>query len=271
MSSTFVKHDFGGRQSLLGEAAALRWLAESEALGGLRVAHVISAAADELVEERIATCAPARDAAERIGRALAATHAAGAPWWGAPPAGWQGAYLIDGVPTPTVGAGDAPASWGAFFADYRLAPYVRILVDAGELGAQGAAVFEKVSSRLHDGFWDAPQPALVISSGHAVARLHGDLWAGNLLWDADPGNATGGALIDPMAHGGHAETDLAMLALFGCPYLGAIIGAYDEVSPLADGWRERIELHQLAPMLLHGVLFGGGFIAEAVAMARRFA
>ena len=78
-------------------------------------------------------------------------------------------------------------------------------------------------------------------------------------------------MIDPMAHGGHAETDLAMLALFGCPYLGAIIGAYDEVSPLADGWRERIELHQLAPMLLHGVLFGGGFIAEAVAMARRFA
>ena len=67
---------------------------------------------------------------------------------------------------------------------------------------------------------------------------------------------TGAALIDPMASGGHAETDLAMLQLFGCAYLDDLLASYDEVSPLADGWRERVGIHQLVPVLLHCVLFG---------------
>ncbi|MBQ3340202.1 MAG: fructosamine kinase family protein, partial [Atopobiaceae bacterium] len=153
------------------------------------------------MEDRIKTCLPTRDAAERIGRALAVTHAAGAPWWGAPPAGWDGAYLIDGTPTSTVGEADAPASWGVFYAEHRMMAYMRMLVDRGDCLPREAAVFEKVAERLCDGVWDAPQPLLVRESGCAAARLHGDLWAGNLLWDADPANATGGALIDPMAHG----------------------------------------------------------------------
>ena len=270
MIETFIKHDPRGSQSLLGEAAALRWLAEAEAAGGLRAARVVSVRADELVEERVRSCAPTRDAAECIGRALAATHAAGAPWWGAPPPGWEGSYRIDNSLTPTVGEEDAPASWGAFYAEHRMMAYVHYLVDSGDFDMREARLFEKVAQRLCDGVWDAPQPALVMESGYAAARLHGDLWAGNLLWDADPGNATGGALIDPMAHGGHAETDLAMLALFGCPYLSTIIAAYDEASPLADGWRERMALHQLAPVLLHCVLYGGGFLGEALSIARRY-
>ena len=149
--------------------------------------------------------------------------------------------------------------------------YVRVLVDRGELPVAYAAPFERVASRLCAGDFDAPQPGLVRASGHEVARLHGDLWAGNLLWDANPANPTGGALIDPMAHGGHAETDLAMLALFGCLYLDVILSAYDEVSPLADGWRERVELHQLSPVLLHCVLYGGWYYQEALGIARRYA
>ena len=62
-----------------------------------------------------------------------------------------------------------------------------------------------------------------------------------------------------------------MLALFGCPYLQVIIAAYDEASPLADGWQERMALHQLSPMLLHCVLYGGGFLGEALSMVRRYA
>ena len=82
---------------------------------------------------------------------------------------------------------------------------------------------------------------------------------------------TGGVLIDPMAYGGHAETDLAMLSLFGHPLLEEVLLGYDEASPLADGWRERVGLHQLAPLLLHCVLFGGWYLDETVAMARRYA
>ena len=271
MAQDFVKRDLVGRASLVGEAAALRWLGEASDQGGLRVARVISASKEELVEERIKVCAPTRAAAEQIGAALARTHAAGAPWWGAPPEGWQGPYRINHSLTPTVAQEDAPSTWGSFYAEYRVMSYVRALVDAGHFSADDAAVFERVASRLCAGVYDADQPALVAQRGHAVARLHGDLWSGNLLWDADPANPTSGALIDPMAHGGHAETDLAMLALFGCPYLDIIRGAYDEASPLADGWRERVLLHQLSPILLHCVLFGSSYYGEAFSLARRYA
>ena len=65
-------------------------------------------------------------------------------------------------------------------------------------------------------------------------------------------------LIDPAAHGGHRETDLAMLALFGCPQLPRVLEAYREVTPLADGWEERVALHQLFPLLVHACMFGRG-------------
>ena len=97
------------------------------------------------------------------------------------------------------------------------------------------------------------------------ARLHGDLWRGNVLWAAD-GRVW---LIDPAAHGGHRETDLAMLHLFGCPHLDRVVAAYDEAAPLAAGWRERVALHQLFPLLVHTVLFGGGYGGQAAAAARR--
>ena len=67
------------------------------------------------------------------------------------------------------------------------------------------------------------------------ARLHGDLWGGNVLAGAD-GRAR---LIDPAAYGGHREVDLAMLRLFGAPSQ-RVFAAYDEAAPLAEGHRERV-------------------------------
>jgi fructosamine-3-kinase len=85
------------------------------------------------------------------------------------------------------------------------------------------------------------------------------------LWGAD-GQAW---LIDASsAHVGHRETDLAMLALFGAPYLDRILRAYDEAAPLAEGWRDRVRLHQLHPLLVHVQLFGGGYVDHLRAAAR---
>jgi fructosamine-3-kinase len=95
------------------------------------------------------------------------------------------------------------------------------------------------------------------------ARLHGDLWSGNVIWTPD-----GAVLIDPAAHGGHRESDLAMLALFGCPYLDEVLAGYQAVRPLAVGWQRRIGLHQLYPLLAHVVLFGGGYGRQSEAAAR---
>jgi fructosamine-3-kinase len=86
-----------------------------------------------------------------------------------------------------------------------------------------------------------------------------------VLWDAS------GApwLIDPAAYGGHREVDLAMLRLFGDPG-PAFLAAYEEVTPLAAGHEERVELWQLLPLLVHAVLFGGGYGAAAERAARRY-
>lgn len=267
---TFTKRDPIGRTSLLGEAAGLRWFAEAEAEGGLHAAKVISVSERELVEERISTRYPSVEMARRAGAALARTHAAGAPWWGCPPPGWSGSHRIDHSLTPTVNEADAASSWGAFFAEHRVMTYVRVLRDEGSYGTREAEMFERLASRLVAGVYDTPQPALVGRQGHDVARLHGDLWAGNLLWDANAQNLTGAALIDPMAYGGHAETDLATLDLFGCTYLDELLRGYDEVSALADGWRERVALHQLPILLLHCVLFGGHYLAATLNAARRY-
>jgi fructosamine-3-kinase len=87
-----------------------------------------------------------------------------------------------------------------------------------------------------------------------------------VLWGAD-GNAW---LIDPAAHGGHSEADLAMMHLFdGFP--AATFAAYDEASPPLPGRDDRVALHQLAPLLVHACLFGGSYGDEVDQIARRYA
>ena len=98
------------------------------------------------------------------------------------------------------------------------------------------------------------------------ARLHGDLWSGNVLAGAD-GRPW---LIDPAAHGGHREVDLAMLRLFGGPG-ERCFAAYEDVAPLAPGHSDRVALYQLLPLLVHAVLFGGGYAGSVERAARQYA
>ncbi|CAL9646047.1 fructosamine kinase family protein [Streptomyces sp. enrichment culture] len=229
------------------EAAGLRWLAEA---GTPPVPRVHGREGAWLVLDRVTEGRPDRDAALRFGRELAGLHAAGAPAFGAPPPGGPVEAFIGLAPMRNVTGDD----WPAWYAEHRVLPYLRRVVDAGTMDAGEAAVVERVCARLPELAGPAEPPA----------RLHGDLWSGNVLWSAD-GRVH---VIDPAAHGGHRETDLAMLALFGCPLLDAVLEGYQEVAPLAEGWRERVGVHQLFPLLVHAVLFGRGYAGQALAAAR---
>jgi len=253
------------------EAAGLRWLAEATDQGGVQVVQPVKILESTLTLDYLPTVSPAPGAAETFGRALAHTHAAGASHFGAPPPPWSGPGAIGLAPLSFVASPSPGDPWGAFYHRERLAPYVAAATRVAALPDDGPSVFAALGQRLVGGLFDSPQPALVGS----VARIHGDLWAGNVMWSpapmpGDKATWTGACLIDPAAHGGHAETDLAMLALFGAPGLPSILAAYNEVSALADGYQDRVGLHQLHPLLVHACLFGASYGDRAVARARQY-
>jgi fructosamine-3-kinase len=244
------------------EAAGLEWLAQP---GAVRTPRVLEVDERYLALEWIAPSPSGRmDAAgaEELGRGLAATHAAGAPCFGlarrAGAAGESGAaagaatharfgsLALSNDPTP---------DWPSFYAERRVHPLLAIARERGALEASTLAAVEAVCERLRE-LTGPPEPP---------ARLHGDLWSGNVMVDA------GGRpwLIDPSAYGGHREVDLAMLRLFGAPSQ-RVFDAYEELAPLAEGWRERVELYQLLPLLVHALLFGGSYAGAVERAARRY-
>jgi fructosamine-3-kinase len=238
--------------------------------GGPPIPAVHSVAPDRLVIDLIATGRPSLAAASRFGRRLAVMHQAGGPAYGADADGYVATIRLDNTPVsscPTVphapnGEGEKVRnarfgdSWAEFHAVRRLIPALALARDAGAIAPDDAALVERVIEALPE-LAGPPEPP---------ARIHGDLWAGNLLWSVD-GEVW--LIAAAAACDGHRETDLAMLALFGAPMLGDILAAYDDAYSLSSGWEQRVALHQLHPLLVHAVLFGRHYGAQAGAAARR--
>ncbi len=244
----FVKANGRAPQGMFAaEARGLGWLAEA---GALRIPQVVAVAAPGdpqqfLVLELVATGAPARDFDERLGRGLAALHRRGAPRFGL-----DHDNFIGWLPQ----ANGAADSWPEFYRARRLEAQLRRAADGGRASSRMRQGFERLF-RLLDQLCGPAEPP---------ARLHGDLWGGNLLCD-DRG---GPCLIDPAVYGGHREVDLAMMRLFG-GFGARVFDAYDEGWPLAAGHPERVSLYQLYPLMVHVNLFGGGYVGSVEAALER--
>jgi fructosamine-3-kinase len=240
----FVKtRDSPPRGEYAAEAAGLEWLGDA----GVRVPEVVAVddafLALRWVDEGLLD-------EESLGRDLAALHAAGAPGFGSTP---HGGPLRLGAAELPAGEGD---DWATFYARWRIAPLAEQALDRGALSREGRAAIERVCDRMADLAGPPENPA----------RLHGDLWSGNVMGGAD-GRPV---LVDPAAYGGHREVDLAMLRLFG-RISETTLAAYEEHTPLAEGHEDRVQLYQLLPLLVHAVLFGGSYGASAAQAARRYA
>jgi fructosamine-3-kinase len=228
------------------ESAGLAWLADATGLGGVRVVRALRTAPGLIELERVHETRPTPGQADAFGTALAHTHSAGAAAFGSPPEGWAGPLFIGRRPMVSA----RQTRWGRFYSRDRVLPFVALAARAGSIDEREERVIRSACARIEAGDFDDAEPP---------ARLHGDLWNGNVLWSAD-----GAVLIDPAAHGGHRETDLAMLALFGLPNLERVLAAYESEAvamgePLRSGWRERVPVHQLHPLAVHAAGHGRGY------------
>lgn len=241
------------------EGRGLQWLGKARAQGGPRVVDVIGWGKDYLDIERVEPSSPTPKAAYEFGAALARMHDSGAAHFGSAPDDYTGTCyfgpLQDPVPMDT-GDWDDPAT---YFAEGRLLPMVRIGMKRGVLDSSDLELTERVIEALPDLLGGAAKDK--------PARVHGDLWSGNVMWTSDD-TGTHAILIDPAAHGGHREEDLAMLHLFGMPYLTDIMDGYRGVHPLRAGFEERTTLWQLYPIAGHCAFFGGGYVTEYRQMCR---
>jgi fructosamine-3-kinase len=228
------------------EAAGLRWLAEP---GALRTPRVLAVDDRYLALDWVSPGRLDDSGAEELGRGLAHTHAAGASAFGADGDCRHARFGSLAL------ANDPTRDWPTFYAERRLRPLAGLARERRALSQAGVDAVERVCERLPE-LAGPPEPP---------ARLHGDLWSGNVMADS-----TGRPwLVDPSVYGGHREVDLAMLRLFGAPS-DRLFAAYEEVAPLAAGWQERVELYQLLPLLVHTVLFGGSYGAAAERVALRY-
>lgn len=285
------------------ELAGLADLQAAQKAGGAWCAPVIEKSTTYLTTAFITRRPPTRSAARAFGRALAYTHAylptpGTNRLFGQAPSSFSAkSGFMGSISLPLISAAGPRRSFGEFYGADRLLPYLPAALANGSIDIRGGKLIEKLAEKLRDGAFDSPQPQLVKSD---AALLHGDLWSGNLLWGIPPTlpaplpsakdapastptaksstsptlhtatESVAGILIDPASHGGHSESDLAQLGVFGADFIPDIYAGYEEVSPLASGWKERIGLHQLHMLIVHAVIFGGGYGAAVIDIAQKY-
>lgn len=225
----FVKRNGSAPHDMFeAEAHGLEWLR----VGPLRIPKVLAIGHEFLALELLEPTTRTKAFDETLGRGLATLHQTHPDSFGL-----QRDNYIGRLPQSNRQHDD----WVSFFREERLLAQIELASIGGSLRHRFDQLFEKL-------------PELV-GPAEPPARLHGDLWGGNLHTDEEGEPC----LIDPATYGGHREIDLAMMRLFG-GFSARVFAAYNEAYPLAPGGEERVPLYQLYPLLVHVNLFGGGYL-----------
>lgn len=182
---------------------------------------------------------------KKFGAALAALHRATAPEFGLDHDNFIGSLTQSNTFHDT---------WTVFFINERLRPQVELALDAHQLTSADAQNFERLYKKLPD-ICPAEPPALI----------HGDLWSGNFMCNAD-GDPV---LVDPAVSYAHREMDLAMSRLFG-GFDRQFYRSYEEAWPLSPGFEQRLPVYQLYYLLVHVNLFGGGYAGSVRSILQQF-
>jgi fructosamine-3-kinase len=224
------------------EAAGLEWLREADAL---RVPEVLAKGPCWLALEWIDSAPRCSDFAERLGRGLAKLHSRTVPNFGFPEDNWIAS-------TPQVNT--SCETWARFYTECRLAPLTELAARRKALPRRVIELVGELMSSMADR----------VGRGEEPARLHGDLWSGNVIAD-ERGRP---CLIDPAVYAGDREVDLAMMRLFG-GFDSRTFEAYTEAHPLEPGAAERVPLYQVYPLLVHVCLFGEAYLERLEETLRR--
>jgi fructosamine-3-kinase len=207
--------------------------------------HGIADGKQYLVLEWFDKGPPQKDMWEKFGEGLASMHQQSKEYFGLDDDNYIGSLQQHN---------DQHGHWSSFYAECRIKPLVKRLVEEGAISLKDMATADKLCNNLKNIFPREP-PSL----------LHGDLWAGNYLVHSS-GYA---AIYDPAVYFGHREMDIAMTRLFG-GFDQRFYKAYNERYPLEKDWEKRLPLAQLYPILVHAVLFGGHYCIRAMDIVKRF-
>ncbi len=226
------------------EARGLEWL---RAAGALRIPEVLAvpeadAAEQFLVLEHLAAGRRVPEFDQRCGEGLAALHRSlpsDASF------GLEHDNFIGRLGQRNQARGAAASDWAEFYVAQRLEPQLALAQQSGLAPTSLRQRLSKLFSRV----------AALVGAPEPPARLHGDLWGGNLHTD----EAGQPVLIDPAAYAGHREVDLAMMKLFG-GFSPAVFESYQAAYPLQPGHEQRVGLYQLYPLLVHLNLFGASYV-----------
>lgn len=247
----FAKWSAGGPDDVfLREAEGLEALRAARA--GIVVPRVIAASgpAGEAPAHLVLEYLPCRRQheadREALGRGLAALHRAGSTAFGFPGPSYCGETRQDNRRC---------ATWPEFYRERRLRPLIEALAQRGRLPAAERDLHERVLVRLDE----------LLPAESTPSLIHGDLWAGNVLW-----TTRGPGLVDPACAYADREMEFGISTLFG-GLAEPALAAYLEAWPLAPGWRDRNPLYQLYHLLNHALLFGGHYAGEARRIAARYA